>query len=58
MNDYEIRPGKALKVKVSTPNVRLFIGNIPKQLNRVEIKEEFSKVVGKFLKSFLEFLKG
>ncbi|KAH9395875.1 hypothetical protein TYRP_020288 [Tyrophagus putrescentiae] len=45
MNDYEIRPGKALKVKVSTPNVRLFIGNIPKQLNRAEIKEEFSKVV-------------
>lgn len=48
MNDYEIRPGKTLKVKVSIPNVRLFIGNIPKQLDKAEIKEEFGKVVGEY----------
>ncbi|PAA56997.1 hypothetical protein BOX15_Mlig003882g1 [Macrostomum lignano] len=44
LNDYEIRPGKKIKVNVSTPNLRLFVGNIPKTKSRDEIMEEFSKL--------------
>jgi len=43
LHDHEIRPGKKLKVNVSIANVRLFVGNIPKNKSREEIKEEFGK---------------
>jgi len=43
LHNYEIRPGKQLKVNVSIANVRLFVGNIPKNKSRDEIKEEFGK---------------
>ncbi|BFZ09266.1 hypothetical protein BsWGS_12305 [Bradybaena similaris] len=43
LNDHEIRPGKKLKVNISVANVRLFVGNIPKNKSRDEIKEEFGK---------------
>lgn len=46
MNDHEIKPGKKLKVNVSIPNLRLFVGNIPKSKSKDEILEEFRKIQG------------
>ena len=40
----EIAPGKALKVNVSVPNTRLFVGNIPKSKSRDDIANEFDKL--------------
>merc|ERR1712126_478650 len=39
----EIKNGKKLKVNISVPNQRLFVGNIPKSKGKEEILEEFSK---------------
>ncbi|XP_054718864.1 heterogeneous nuclear ribonucleoprotein R-like isoform X1 [Uloborus diversus] len=44
LDNYEIKPGKNLKVNVSVPNLRLFVGNIPKSKSKEEIFEEFSKL--------------
>jgi hypothetical protein len=46
MNSFEIRPGKKITANVNIANVRLFIGNIPKNKTKEEIKEEFAKYVG------------
>jgi len=43
LQDFEIKPGKKLKVNISIANVRLFVGNIPKNKSMDEIKEEFGK---------------
>jgi Q family heterogeneous nuclear ribonucleoprotein R len=43
LNNFEVRPGRFLKVNASVANVRLFVGNIPKNRSRDEIKEEFAK---------------
>jgi Q family heterogeneous nuclear ribonucleoprotein R len=43
LNNFEIKPGKTLKVNVSVANVRLFVGNIPKNRTRDEILQEFQK---------------
>merc|ERR1719379_2630881 len=43
LHNHEIRPGKQLKVNISIANVRLFVGNIPKNKSKEEIKEEFGK---------------
>lgn len=43
LNNYELKPGKPLKVNVSVANVRLFVGNIPKNRTRDEILQEFQK---------------
>lgn len=43
LHDHEIAPGKKLKVNISIANVRLFVGNIPKNKSKDEIKEEFGK---------------
>ncbi len=45
LNDFEIRPGKEMRVNISVANIKLFIGNIPKTKSKEEIKAEFSKVV-------------
>ena len=39
--------GGILKVNVSEPKTRLFIGNIPKSKSSIEIDEEFRKLSGK-----------
>ncbi|XP_050297203.1 heterogeneous nuclear ribonucleoprotein Q isoform X3 [Anthonomus grandis grandis] len=44
LDNYEIKPGKTLKVNISVPNLRLFVGNIPKSKGKEEILEEFSKL--------------
>ncbi|KAI5711619.1 hypothetical protein M8J75_001866 [Diaphorina citri] len=44
LDNYEIKPGKTLKVNISVPNLRLFVGNIPKSKSREEIFEEFNKL--------------
>lgn len=44
LDNYEIRPGKRMKVNISIAKVRLFVGNIPKQRSRDEIMTEFSKI--------------
>jgi len=44
LNSHEIARGKSLKVNVSVPNTRLFVGNIPKSKARDEIVDEFSKL--------------
>jgi len=46
LDSYEIGEGKFLKVNVSEPKTRLFVGNIPKSKNRDEIEEEFEKLSG------------
>ena len=46
LDNYEIRPGKRIKVNVSIAKVRLFVGNIPKQRSKDDIYKEFSKVSG------------
>nr|KAG5705044.1 hypothetical protein BaRGS_018774 [Batillaria attramentaria] len=43
LDGYEIRKGKTLKVNISVANLRLFVGNIPKNKTKEEIKEEFGK---------------
>ncbi|XP_013416723.1 heterogeneous nuclear ribonucleoprotein Q [Lingula anatina] len=44
LDNYEIKPGKKIKVNISVPNVRLFIGNIPKNKSKEDIMEEFGKI--------------
>ncbi|XP_070190681.1 heterogeneous nuclear ribonucleoprotein R-like isoform X2 [Littorina saxatilis] len=43
LDGFEIRKGKPLKLNISVANLRLFVGNIPKNKTRDEIKEEFGK---------------
>lgn len=52
LNGYELKPNKRIQVNVSIPNVRLFIGNIPKTKSKEEIKDEFSKIIGKSKRIF------
>jgi len=44
LNGYEFVEGKCLKVNVSVPNTRLFIGNIPKSKTHSDIYQEFCKI--------------
>ncbi|XP_012060516.1 PREDICTED: heterogeneous nuclear ribonucleoprotein Q [Atta cephalotes] len=44
LDNHEIKPGKSLKVNISVPNLRLFVGNIPKSKGKEEILEEFGKL--------------
>ncbi|XP_048520334.1 heterogeneous nuclear ribonucleoprotein Q-like isoform X4 [Dendroctonus ponderosae] len=44
LDNYEIKPGKTLKINISVPNLRLFVGNIPKSKGKEEILEEFGKL--------------
>ncbi|XP_046406124.1 heterogeneous nuclear ribonucleoprotein Q-like [Ischnura elegans] len=44
LDNYEIKQGKTLKVNISVPNLRLFVGNIPKSKGKEEITEEFGKL--------------
>ena len=43
LNDFEIQRGKKLGVTISYNNHRLFVGNIPKNRERHELFEEFTK---------------
>ncbi|CAG2054166.1 unnamed protein product [Timema podura] len=47
LDNHEIKPGKTLKVNISVPNLRLFVGNIPKSKGKEEILEEFGKLAAK-----------
>ncbi|KAK7868081.1 hypothetical protein R5R35_005540 [Gryllus longicercus] len=44
LDNHEIKPNKCLKVNISVPNLRLFVGNIPKSKGKEEILEEFGKL--------------
>ncbi|XP_025205534.1 heterogeneous nuclear ribonucleoprotein Q-like [Melanaphis sacchari] len=44
LDGYEIKSGKNIKVNISVPNLRLFIGNIPKSKGKEDIMEEFGKI--------------
>lgn len=48
LNDFEIKKGKKIGVTISFNNHRLFVGNIPKNRDRNEILDEFSKHARKF----------
>jgi hypothetical protein len=54
LDNYEIKPGKCLKINISVPNLRLFVGNIPKSKGKEEILDEFGKLTGKFKKKQLK----
>ena len=43
LNDCELRKGKRVGVTISFNNHRLFVGNIPKNRDKEELLEEFSK---------------
>lgn len=47
LDNYEIKSGKCLKINISVPNLRLFVGNIPKSKGKEEILDEFGKSTGK-----------
>lgn len=48
LNDYEIVPGKLLAVRLSQPNLSLFVGNIHRGLTREQIHEKIGgKTQGK-----------
>lgn len=48
LNNYEIVPGKLLSVRLSQPNLSLFVGNIHRGLTREQIHEKIgSKTQGK-----------
>jgi len=57
LHNFEIKPGKFLKVNASVANVRLFVGNIPKNRTRDEIFEEFQKSTGNQLDKFFCLLR-
>jgi len=57
LHNFEIKPGKFLKVNASVANVRLFVGNIPKNRTRDEIFEEFQKSTGSQLDNFFCLLR-
>lgn len=44
LDSHELGEGKTLKVNVSEPKTRLFIGNIPKSKDREDIEDEFKKL--------------
>lgn len=44
LDSYEISEGKELKVNVSEPKTRLFLGNIPKSKGKDDIEEELVKL--------------
>lgn len=47
LNDYEIVPGKHLAIRLSQPNLSLFVGNIHRGLTREQIHEKIgSKTTG------------
>ena len=43
LNGYEVRKGKSIAILPSLNNHRLFVGNIPKNRDREELFEEFTK---------------
>ena len=51
LNSYTVGGGKGLKVNVSEPNKRLFVGNIPKNKGRDDIFAEFVKQSGNLSRS-------
>ena len=44
LDSYEIAEGKSLKINVSEPKTRLFLGNIPKSKDKEKIEEELRKL--------------
>ncbi len=42
-----MKGGRRLKVNITVPNLRLFVGNIPKFKDKAELMEEFGKRTGK-----------
>lgn len=55
LNDYEIRNGKKIGVTVSFNNHRLFVGNIPKNRDRDDLFEEFSRHARKSLRKVFAY---
>lgn len=56
LNNYEIVPGKLLAVRLSQPNLSLFVGNIHRGLTREQIHEKISnRTSGKLIFFYLFF---
>lgn len=50
MDGYKIQHKNVnLKVNISVPNLRLFIGNIPKIMSKEQIFNEFNKITGNLI---------
>lgn len=47
LDAYPIAEGKPLKVNLSEPKRRLFVGNIPKTLRKEDILKKFQSLTGK-----------
>ncbi|CAG0893623.1 unnamed protein product [Cyprideis torosa] len=46
LDGFELTRGKMIRVNISDPNVRLFVGNIPKSKGKSEIIDEFRRITG------------
>lgn len=56
LNKYEILPGKLIAIRLSQPNLSLFVGNIHRSLTREQIHEKISsRTDGKRFISFVFF---
>ena len=42
-----MKGGRRLKVNITVPNLRLFVGNIPKFRGKAQLMEDFGKRTGK-----------
>ncbi|XP_031628593.1 heterogeneous nuclear ribonucleoprotein R-like [Contarinia nasturtii] len=54
LNDYEIVPGKHLSIRLSQPNLSLFVGNIHRGLTREQIHEKISNRTKGLVKTFVK----
>lgn len=54
LNNYEILPGKHLALRLSQPNVSLFVGNIHRGLTRDQIHDKIQRSTDGLVKTFLK----
>ncbi|XP_055313568.1 heterogeneous nuclear ribonucleoprotein R-like [Sitodiplosis mosellana] len=54
LNNYEILPGKLIAIRLSQPNLSLFVGNIHRGLTREQIHEKIGSRTNGLVKTFVK----